>query len=329
MHIYHLQRWQHAHRYHAEQSSGERRTWYVMGLTLVTMAVEIVAGLAYGSMALLADGWHMSTHVAAFAITLFAYRYARRHADDSRYSFGTGKVGALGGFASAVALAVVALVMAIESLQRMVAGSTIRFDQAIFVAIAGLIVNLVSALLLQGHDHGHAHAHEYEHAHHAQAHEHEHHDHNLRAAYLHVLADAMTSVLAIVALLTARSLGWLWLDPLMGMVGAIIITRWAFGLLRQTSADLLDASPDPAIVAAMRAAIEADADNRVADLHVWRVGANHLGAIVSIVTHYAREVEHYRALLSPFDLAHLTIEVNACTEEPCLLPDGRPALNTA
>lgn len=323
MHIYHLDQWRHTHRFTPEAARGERNTRIVIGLTLAMMLIEITAGLLFGSMALLADGWHMGTHMAALGITLFAYHYARRHADNPRYSFGTGKVGELGGFASAVALAVVALVMLVESIQRFFADVTIRFDEAIMVAVIGLCVNLISAYLLRDdhhHHHGHDHEHDHEHHHDHHDHEHEHgHDHNLRAAYLHVLADALTSLLAIIALVAGMLLGWTWMDATMGIVGAIVITRWSYGLLRDTGTVLLDSAVAPATVTAIRNAIEADADNRVVDLHVWRVGPQHLSAIVAVVTHYPQPPEHYKHLVADIaQIAHMSVEVHHCTSEPCL-----------
>jgi len=278
------------------------------------MIVEIAAGLAYGSMALLADGWHMGTHVAALAISVFAYRYARRHAHDARYTFGAGKVGVLGGFASAVALAVVALLMAIESVQRFFTPHAIQFNQAILVAGIGFLVNFVSALLLRDrhtHEHGRESAHSHQ------------HDHNLRAAYLHVVADALTSLLAIVALLAGKFFGHVWMDPAMGIVGGLLIAKWSYGLLRDTGHILLDSTADPDLVSAMRGAVESDSDNRVSDMHVWQIAPDKLAAIVSVVTHYPRPAEHYRDILAEFrELAHVTVEVQQCREEPCLAVRG-------
>ena len=315
MHADHLDRWQHEHVFGTEaRTAGERRTRWVIALTFVMMVAEIAGGLVFGSMALLADGWHMGTHAAALGVAAYAYAYARRHADDPRYSFGTGKVGALGGFASAVGLAVVALLVFGESAARLASPVEIHFDEAIAVAVAGLAVNLASAWLLRAHDHGHGH-------HHGHEHGHQHHDHNLRGAYLHVLADALTSVLAIAALLTGKHLGWTWMDPAMGLVGAAVIARWSWGLLRDTSAVLLDAEVGAGTADAVRSAIEADADNRVTDLHLWRVGPRHLAAIVTVVTHHPRDPNHYKALLDHHgDLAHVTIEVYACPGESCLEP---------
>jgi cation diffusion facilitator family transporter len=318
MHGETLENWRHSHDFSVNNEKGEQRTFYVLVITAITMVVEIIAGSVYGSMALLADGWHMGTHVAAFLIALFAYRYARRHAHNPAYTFGTGKVNVLGGFASAIALAVVALVMLIESLQRIFAPQVIHFNEAIVVAVIGLVINVISALLLKD-DHGHAHHHDHEHHHH----DHHHHDHNLRAAYLHVLADAMTSLLAIVALLSGKLWGWNWLDPVMGMVGAVIITRWSYGLLQQTGPILLDASIEEEYQQAIKESIENDADNRISDLHVWKVGANHYAAIIALVTHYPNSTQHYKGLLSRFEkLSHVTIEINECKQEPCSEPDS-------
>jgi len=317
MHIYNLHKWHHTHQFNIDEGRGERNTWRVILLTLFTMIIEIAAGVAFGSMALLADGWHMGTHVAALGITVFAYGYARRHADDPRYSFGTGKVGVLGGFASAIALALVALLMGVESTQRLFASRSIQFDEAIAVAVLGLVVNLASAFLLHGPDH---HTHE-----HDSDNEHQHYDHNLRAAYLHVLADAMTSLLAIIALLAGKAFGWIWLDAVMGIVGAIVITRWSYDLLRDTSEILLDSGVDLKTVSAVHSVIELDADNRVSDLHIWRVGPHHLAVIISIVTHYPKSPEHYKELLANFEeLAHVAVEVNHCPGEPCLAPQEAP-----
>ncbi|MDX9895984.1 CDF family Co(II)/Ni(II) efflux transporter DmeF [Desulfofustis limnaeus] len=301
-----MKQWQHGHDFSIHNETGERRTRYVLLLTACTMVAEIVAGSAYGSMALLADGWHMATHVAAFFITIFAYHYARKHSDNPAFSFGTGKVNVLGGFASAVALAVVALVMLVESAQRIIDPRAIHFNEAIVVAVIGLVVNIISAILLkEGHDHDHRHDHGHD------------HDHNLKAAYFHVLADALTSLLAIVALVSGKYLGWYWLDPMMGIVGAVIITRWSYGLLKQTSPILLDASIAQPSQQAIVKAIEKDPDSRVTDIHVWRVGANHYAAIIAVVSDHPQPAEHYKQLLRSFDmLAHVTVEVNPAPSRP-------------
>lgn len=311
MHTKNLKQWQHGHDFAVIQEHGEKRTIQVLLLTAVTMVVEIAAGLAFGSMALLADGWHMGTHAAAFSITIFAYRYAKRHAESKRFSFGTGKVSVLGGFASAIALIVVALVMAMESIHRLFAPQPIRFNEAIGVAVLGLTVNLFSAFLLKSH-----HSHEHGHGHH--------HDHNLRAAYLHVLADALTSVLAIGALTAGKFFGWHWLDPVMGIVGACVITKWGLGLMKETSSILLDGSIAGETQAEIVEVIEADADNRVSDMHVWKVGPEHYAAMISIVTHYPKSAEHYKNLIGDTtNLAHVTIEIIHGEGEPCVSIDDK------
>ena len=304
MHIYQLQRWKSSHDFEVDYSFGERRSQIVLLLTSVTMVVEIVAGTVFGSMALLADGWHMVTHAAAFGITLFAYWYARRHKDNPEFSFSTGKVSVLGGFASAVALAVVALMLAIESVERMFSPLTIMFNEAIIVATFGLIINGISALILhRGHDYDH----------------HKGQDHNLRAAYFHVLADALTSILAITALIVGKYFGLVWLDPWMGVVGAIIITKWATELLRGSSRILLDRGIDTELRTQIISVIENDRDNRVVDLHTWHVSPHHMALVVSIVTHYPKDPTYYKNLLSELGgFSHITIEVNTCEGPPCI-----------
>jgi cation diffusion facilitator family transporter len=312
MHIHTLQEWKHRHRYNIEDGHGERNTRRVIVLTLSMMIIEISAGYLFGSMALLADGWHMGTHAVALGITAFAYFYARRNKDNPNYSFGTGKVGVLGGFTSAVVLAVIALLIGVESIQRLVSPQPIRFNEAIAVAFVGLVVNVISAFLLQEkHDHHHGHSHN---------HTENFRDHNLRAAYFHVLADALTSLLAIIALFTGKAFGWIWMDPIMGIVGALIISRWSYGLLVDTGKVLLDRDVNQEAIAEIRSVIEADSDNRVSDLHVWRVGSHHLSAIVSIVTHYPKSPDHYKKLLADYDeIAHVTVEVNSADSDPCLV----------
>jgi len=280
------------------QAHGERRVYMVLGLTVVTMVVEIIAGLAFNSMALTADGWHMGTHAAAFGITIFAYRYARKHANNPRFSFGTGKVSVLGGFASAIALGVVALLMAVESAHRLIDPRPIRFDDAIIVAVIGLVVNLVSAVLLKEDHHHHGH-------------EHHGHDHNLRAAYFHVLADALTSVTAIIALTFGRFFGWVVLDPIMGIVGSLIIARWAFGLLKDTSGILLDGSVAEETRSAIRSAVEEHSKCRITDLHVWAVAPGHLAAILAVQSPQPCAPDEIKALLSGIPhLLHINVEVH-------------------
>jgi cation diffusion facilitator family transporter len=314
MHIYDVSKLKHEHQFHLEgQEEAERRTYYVIGLTLTMMVVEIAAGTIFGSMALLADGWHMGTHAAALGITAFAYAYARRNADNPVFTFGTGKVGVLGGYTSAVVLAVIALMMLWESARRLVSPVPIRFNEAILVACLGLVVNLLSAYLLMGSRHGHGERDEHEH-------EHNHHqDHNIRAAYLHVIADALTSVLAIIALTTGRFFGWVWMDPIMGIVGALIIARWSHGLLRDTSKVLLDGEARAGITASIRQMLESDGDNRISDLHVWRVGAHDFAAIITLLTHDPKSPDYYKSLLSRYpELSHVTVEVHGYPGESCL-----------
>ncbi|MFE3837947.1 CDF family Co(II)/Ni(II) efflux transporter DmeF [Pseudogemmobacter sonorensis] len=290
----------------------ERRVWLVIALTAAMMGIEIVAGTIYGSMALVADGWHMSTHAGAMLITALAYLYARRHARDSRFTFGTGKLGDLGGFASAIVLALVALLIGWESLLRLADPVEISFGQAIAVAALGLAVNLACAWLLRDdhahHHHGHGHAHGHDHDHdHGHGHP---RDNNLRAAYLHVLADALTSILAIVALLAGRSYGWLWADPLMGLVGALVIARWSWGLIRDSGAVLLDRLPEGGdLPDEIRSAIETATD-RISDLHVWQVGPGHHAAIISVVSSDPAAPGDYKARLAGIhELSHVTVEV--------------------
>ena len=314
MHIHTLQKWKHRHRFTVDDSRGERNTRRVIVLTLSMMIIEVAAGHVFGSMALLADGWHMGTHAVALSITAFAYYYARKHSDNPRYSFGTGKVGVLGGFSSAVVLAVIALLIGVESIQRLVSPQPIRFNEAIAVAFIGLVVNVISAFLLQEKHHHH-----HDHSANDHGHDTKYRDHNLRSAYFHVLADALTSLLAIVALFTGKAFGWIWMDAVMGIVGAIIISRWSYGLLVDSGKVLLDRDVNPEALAEIKSRIETDSDNRVSDLHVWRVGTYHLAAIVSIVTHYPKVPEYYKKLLADYDeIAHVTVEVNQAESDPCL-----------
>ncbi|PKG80036.1 cation transporter [Shewanella sp. Actino-trap-3] len=322
-----IKQWQHHHQFSHNNSDGERNTLYVLILTIITMLAEIIAGSIYGSMALLADGWHMGTHAAAFMITLFAYRYSRKNADNPKFAFGTGKVSVLGGFTSAIALGMVALIMLIESLVRIINPEQIYFNQAIFVAFIGLTVNIVSVFLLKDHhthDHDHHHAeHDHHHAEHEHEHEHKsqpkpHHDHNLRAAYFHVLADALTSVLAIVALVFGKYMGLTFLDPVMGIVGAVIITRWAWGLMKQTSPILLDGSISLHQKSQIKQFLEHDGVI-VTDLHIWKVSAEHYAAIVSILVHNDINAAQIKQQLERkfSQLSHVTVEINQCPEPTC------------
>jgi cation diffusion facilitator family transporter len=311
MHSHTLEGWSHEHVFlGAQHDRNEKRTWLVVGLTAAMMVVEIAGGSIFGSMALLADGWHMSTHAGALAIAAFAYRFARSHARDPRFAFGTGKLGDLAGFTSAIVLALIALAIGYESIVRLFQPVSIHYDEAIAIAVVGLGVNLVSAWLLGG-EHHHEHDHHHDDDHHDH-HHHDHHDHNLRAAYWHVLADALTSVLAISGLLAARFYGWTFLDPLIGVVGAVVIARWSWGLIRDAGAVLLDAAPHRALDEAIRARLEVGHD-RIADLHVWRLGPGHNGAIVSLVADDPEPVEHYKHLLEDIaGLSHVTVEVHRC-----------------
>lgn len=284
-----------------------RRTLWVVALTGVMMVGEIVAGVITGSMALLADGFHMATHAGALAIAAAAYAFAKRHAANKRFSFGTGKVGDLAGFASALILGVIALGIGAQSVARLLEPTDVAFLEATWVAVLGLIVNIVSALILSGH-HGHAH----DHHHHDHAHDHHGHgeqDNNLRSAYMHVLADALTSVLAVVALLAGRYLGWVWLDPAMGIVGAIVIGRWSWLLMRDTAIVLLDQT-DFTVAREIEELVEANGDAKIVDLHVWRVGPEHHAGIVSVAAKRDVTAEIIRSRLVPVhELSHLTIEV--------------------
>ncbi|HZQ02087.1 MAG TPA: CDF family Co(II)/Ni(II) efflux transporter DmeF [Reyranella sp.] len=305
MHSHTLNDWRHEHVFlgHAHDRN-ERRTWLVVGLTAAMMVGEIAGGALFGSMALTADGWHMATHVAALGIAAFAYRYASRHARDPRFAFGTGKLGDLAGFASAIILAIVALGIGLESLLRLFQPVSIQYREAIPIAVLGLAVNLASVWLLGGHQHEHDDDHDH--------HDHHHHDHNMRSAYWHVLADALTSLLAIGGLLMARALGWSWLDPAIGLAGALVIANWSRGLLRDAGAVLLDATPRTELADAIRRRLERGED-RIADLHVWRLGPGHNGAIVSLVSHDPQPVEHYKALLHDVPaLSHVTVELHRC-----------------
>lgn len=283
-----------------------RRTLWVVMLTVVMMAGEIAAGYMTGSMALLADGFHMATHAGALGIAAAAYAYAKRNAKSQRFSFGTGKVGDLGGFASALILGLVSLGIAVESVIRLFHPTQVEFGTATLIAVAGLLVNIVSALLLgHGHSHGHSHEHELGHEH---SHSHHCHDNNLRSAYVHVLADALTSVLAIAALLAGQYLGWVWLDPVMGIVGAIVIARWAWLLMGATAVVLLDQT-DEHVAEEIRELVERAGDATVTDLHVWRLGPEAHAAIVSVLGQSTTNADSIRELLKPVhEVSHLTVE---------------------
>ncbi|MCF8005533.1 MAG: CDF family Co(II)/Ni(II) efflux transporter DmeF [Chromatiaceae bacterium] len=332
--------WQHQHDFSTSaELKAERRTRWVVYLTLVTMIVELTAGWLTGSMALLADGWHMGSHAAALGLSVFAYGLARRWAKHPSFTFGTGKIPTLAGYSSALLLGLGAVWMLVESISRLFQPIEIRYADAMLVACLGLLVNLASAWILvqggghdhghghhHGHGHGHGHGHDHDHDpdkdhHHAPPHPHdaEHQDHNLRAAYLHVLADAMTSLLAITALGAGMLFGWGFLDPVMGMVGAALIGSWSWSLARDSARSLLDAEDHSEIAARIRTTLESDPDLAIADLHLWRIGAASRACILSLVTHEPRPVEEYKQRLRSIPgLDHLTIEVQQCREERCL-----------
>ena len=315
MHEHSLDQWTHEHVFLGpKHDHNERRTWFVVALTAVMMVGEITAGSLFGSMALLADGWHMATHACALGIAAAAYLFARQHARNSHFTFGTGKFGDLAAFSSALILAMIAVQIAYESVLRLISPVPIAYGEAIAVAVLGLAVNLVSAWLLRdSHDHdhhGHSHA-GHDHAGHDHG-GHRHHDNNLRAAYVHVLADAATSVLAIAALVTAMYAGWVWADPAVGIVGAVVIASWAIGLIRDSGAVLLDVSVDKKLEAVIRDRLETRGD-RVSDLHLWQVGPGHRAAVISLVSDNPLPPATYKRRLRGLKgLSHVTVEVEVC-----------------
>ena len=327
MHTHSIEPWQHPHVFlGTKHDRHERRTWFVVALTAAMMVAEITGGTLFGSMAVVADGWHMSTHAGALTIAALAYRFARRHARDPRFSFGTGKVGELAAFCSAVILAMIAVAIGYEAVTRLFAPVAIDFAQATWLAVVGLGVNLASAWLLFDKDHHHAyrapaddhhddrdhhdHAHEHAHGHH----QHHAHDSNIRAAYVHVLADAMTSVLAIVGLLAGRFYGWVFMDPLMALIGVGVILSWSFGLIRMSGTVLLDMVPDRHLAGHIRKRLEIDGD-RVSDLHLWRLGPGHAGLIAAVVSDRPQAPSAYKQRLDGIaGLSHVTVEVHACED---------------
>jgi cation diffusion facilitator family transporter len=371
LHQHDLSRWRHSHRFAGARPQAERRTLYAVILTAVMMVVEIAAGWWFGSMALLADGWHMSSHVLALGLTLVAYVIARRLGDDPRFAMGTWKIEILATFASAMMLGGVALMMVSESLMRLWNPVVIHYNEALIVTVVGLVVNLICAFWLMGahdHDHGHGHTHAHRHSHndehdhdhphgseHSAEHEHakedlggyshaaglpsshagagvdqasaatdgarsgarSHSDLNLRAAYLHVLADAATSIAAIIALLAGKLFGWQWMDPAVGVAGAILISKWAIGLLRESGVILLDRNMDQPVVTKVKAALESEPGVHVTDLHAWRVSGEQFACVVSLVAPVPQAPSYYKARLAHVDeVAHLTIEVNHCCAPP-------------
>ena len=307
-----------------DHERAERRTWAVIVLCTVMMIAEIIGGALFGSLALIADGLHMSTHAGALLLAALAYTYARKYANDRSFTFGTGKFGDLAGYSSAIVLAMIALLIGYEAVSRLLNPVPISFNEAIPIAVLGLVVNVASAWLLAGghrHDHGHGHAHGHSHdhshdhgeeRHHEPAHGAHHRDNNMRAAVVHVMADAAVSILVIIGLVLARTFGWLWMDPLAGFIGALVIANWSMALMRDTGGILLDRTPDPRMAEKVRMAIESEGD-QVTDLHLWRLGPGHLGAIVCVATSGTREAADYRQRLAKFaDLSHVTVEVAHC-----------------
>ncbi|MFZ5441061.1 MAG: CDF family Co(II)/Ni(II) efflux transporter DmeF [Myxococcota bacterium] len=293
-----------------EHTKGETRTRIVVGLTAVMMVAELVVGWWTHSLALLADGWHMGTHVGALGISALAYWYARTRAGQTEFAFGTGKVYALAGYTSAALLIAVAIGVILESVERFVTPQPVDFADAFPVAVLGLLVNLLSAWLLgvDSHDHGHEHAHD--HHDHDHDHAHEHHDHNLRAAYLHVVADALTSVLAIAALLAGRYLAWTWVDPVVALVGALVILKWGAGLIRECGRQLIDLDPSTKHRAQVKAALERLEGTKVLDLHLWRVGPRQLVCVVSVYAKEPKELGEYKRIVSAAaPINHLTVEI--------------------
>jgi len=306
----------HSHAFDAGNALAERAARRAMWLTLAMMVVEIAGGWWFNSMAVLADGWHMSSHALALGLSAFAYACARRYAHDGRFAFGTWKIEILGGYTSAILLLAVAALMAFQSVERIVRPSPIHYREAIAIAVVGLAVNLLCAWWLRDHDHhrGHGHDHDHDHDHDPHHHSGHHHAHDLnqRSAYLHVIADAATSVLAIVALLGGLYFGASWLDPVMGLVGAALVTAWAWGLLRHSGRILLDAEMDAPVVEEIREAIEQDAPAaRISDLHVWQVGRGKYACVIGLVTADDRDADDFRELLSIHEeLVHVTVEVH-------------------
>ena len=312
MHTLAQQQIQHTHSYEQCTRGNERKTIVVIIITFITMGVEISAGMLTGSMALLADGYHMGTHALALGITWFAYIMARRYSDNTSFSFGTGKFGILAGYTSALFLGVTAVYMIVESFRRFFSPVTIGFNDAIIVAVVGLLVNVVCVWVLHGGGHDH-HTHDHDHHHHAQP-----DDHNLKAAYLHVLADAPTSVLAIVALLAGKFLGLVALDPLMGIVGGLLIGRWAWGLLTSSGFILLDGSQEKTTSKEIISAMEGDLDTKVVDLHLWHLGSNSMGLLISLVARNPKTSQEYRKRLATIPkLDHITIEIHSCKDDAC------------
>jgi len=309
MHTHSLHNWGHSHSFGQEQvKEAEKYTLIVICITALTMILEITAGIIFGSMALLADGVHMGTHTLALGIAAFSYYYTRKYANDPRFSFGTGKVNSMGGFSSALLLIVFAFSLIWESVERLFNPVEIQFNQAIVVAGAGLLVNIISAWILSRPNKANSHSHHDHSGHHGHAHQ----DHNLKAAYLHVIADALTSVFALVALFAGKIWGFVWMDPLMGILGAMMVSRWAGKLLKETSGILLDYQAPEESRAKVRKALENNGD-KISDLHIWTIGQGLSAVNISIVTRSPQSPSYYKGLLSEYEeFAHVTVEVHNC-----------------
>lgn len=313
MMVHNLEDLRYPHDFYRDNDKAEKRTVIVIVITALMMAFEIAGGAVFGSLALLADGIHMGTHAAALLITVFAYIYARKNRDNESFTFGTGKVGVLGGYTSAICLGLAAFVMIYEAIQRFISPVTIRFEESIFIAVVGLVVNAVCALFLGGHHH------------HGTKHSHEghHHDHNLKAAYVHIVTDAVTSVFAIFALLGGYYFKLYFLDPLMGVVGAVVIFVWAFSLIKETTKILTDGDVSPDFIKDIKNRIESDNDNLVVDLHVWKIDSDNYSVEVALLTHVKEDILHYRQLLKDIPtVKHCAFEINLCSEKGCRLAEG-------
>lgn len=323
MHTHSIDQFRHSHVFLGEAHElNERKTWAVIAICAAMMVAEIAGGLWFGSVALIADGLHMSTHAGALLIAALAYTYSRHYMHDVRLAFGTGKLGDLAAFTSAIALAMIALLIGYESVDRLINPVSIAFNQAIPIAVVGLGVNLLSAFLLRDdHDGHHGHARDHHHEHnrdhdhdHGHDHSHVHRDHNLRAAFVHVMADAAVSVLVIIGLVAGRQFGWVWMDPMMGLVATIVILSWSWTLVRSAGAILLDACPDSALSRKIAARLEQGSD-RVSDLHLWRLGPGHLAAVISLVSDEPKAPATYKKRLAGLSgLSHVTIEVERCPD---------------
>lgn len=312
MHSHDISRWSHQHHYaKGHERESERRTAWVVALTAVMMVAEITAGWLFNSMALLADGWHMATHTLALGVGVYAYRYARIHANNPVYSFGTGKVHALGGYTSALFLGAVAIMVLIESVAGIFNPKAIHYNEALIVAVVGLLVNIASVMLLGGGGHRHDHDHDHDHDHEPHAHTHD-DDINHKAALAHVVVDAMTSIFAIIALLVGKYFGLAVVDPIVGIVGAVVIGKWSITLMKTAVQPLLDRQSSPALLADIRTAIESDGDSKIVDLHVWQVAPGTHAAIISLVADNPHSADAYKARLETLKLAHVTIERNQC-----------------